>query len=191
MKINKIGGYKMSRILQLKISLVGLKPMIWRRLLVEDSISFYKLHNIIQKAMGWENYHLFEFDQGSLSIGIPEGGDYSSEIKDSKKIKLSHVFTEEKQILNYIYDFGDSWKHKILVEKILVKDHLQKYPLCIDGNRSCPPEDCGGVWGYEEMLEIKSDKSHPEYEEKIVEWLGEDFDPEKFDIEEVNKLLKK
>ena len=181
----------MSRILQLKISLVGLKPMIWRRLLVEDSISFYKLHNIIQKAMGWENYHLFEFDQGSLYIGIPEGGDYSSEIKDSKKIKLSHVFTEEKQILNYIYDFGDSWKHKILVEKILVKDHLQKYPLCIDGNRSCPPEDCGGVWGYEEMLEIKSDKSHPEYEEKIVEWLGEDFDPEKFDIEEVNKLLKK
>lgn len=185
-----VWGFKMSKILQLKISLRGLRPSVWRRILVEDTINFYELHNIIQKVMGWECYHLFEFDQGGLSIGEPHE-DYGGEVRDSRKIKLNSIFTGEKQRLSYIYDFGDSWEHMIVVEKILEKDGSKKYPVCIAGEMACPPEDSGGVWGYEEMLEIKKNKNHPEYEEKIVGWLGEDFDPEKFDIDEVNGILRR
>jgi len=176
------------KILQLKISLKSFRPTIWRRVLVEDSINFYELHNIIQIVMGWEDSHLFEFDQGGLSIGMPHD-DYGDEVQNSKKIRLSNIFTTEKQRLNYIYDFGDGWEHSIFVEKILDKEDNKKYPVCTAGKMACPPEDVGGVWGYEEILEVKKDKNHPEYEEQIIDWLGEDFDSEKFDIDDVNTRL--
>lgn len=176
------------KVLQLKIVLQGIDPPVWRRILVEDTISFYQLHDVIQSVMGWEDDHLFEFDQGGLSIGRAHE-DFMGEVKSAKKVKIKEVFSTEGQRLPYIYDFGDSWEHLIIVEKIMEKDPSQKYPVCLDGERACPPEDCGGVWGYEELLEIKKDKNHPEYEERIVEWLGEDFDPEDFDLNEVNEGL--
>lgn len=142
----------MAKILQLKISLKGSKPPIWRRVLVDDSISFHKLHRIIQIVMGWANYHLFEFDPGGLSIGRPHD-DFDNEVQDAKKIKVSEVLGAEGQNLIYTYDFGDSWDHAIVVEKILEKDYSQKYPICITGKRACPPEDCGGTRGYENFLE--------------------------------------
>ena len=172
--------------MQLKIILQGLKPAIWRRVLVEDSISFHRLHNIIQMVMGWDNSHLYEFDQGGLSIGMPHE-DYGSEVQDAKKIKLNKVLNTKGQRLPYIYDFGDSWEHIILVEKILAKDESQKYPCCIAGKRACPPEDCGGVGGYAEMLEALQDKKHPEHE-RLKEWIGE-FNSEEFDVGEVNKRI--
>lgn len=178
----------MARILQLKISLKGITPPIWRRVLVEDSIKFNKLHTIIQGAMGWGNYHLYEFDASGLRISEPSEDDYEK-IVDSKKIKLSELLKTEKQKIKYTYDFGDDWEHLIVLEKILEKEGSKKYPACIDGKRACPPEDCGGVWGYEELLEIRKDKKHPEYKEKIVDWLGEDFDPEYFDIKETDESL--
>ena len=99
-------------------------------------------------------------------------------------------FVNEGQTFSYSYDFGDNWQHKIVVEKILDENEVdKKIPVCIDGERACPPEDCGGVWGYEELLQIRKDKNHPDYEERITEWLGEDFDPEEFNVEEVNNLL--
>lgn len=226
-----------SRILQLKISLKGLRPPVWRKVLVENSISFYELHNIIQKVMGWENYHLFEFQIDNTTITPEEEGhnpaessfhklfkspefiemlgqqDLSKEgamldvnkinkiLNKIEKNKPKNLFTVntsiiklikfEKQKLIYIYDFGDNWEHNIVVEKILKKDETQKYPVCIAGKRACPPEDSGGVWGYAELLKIKKDKNHPEYQEKIVGWLGEDFGPEKFDLNEINKHLHK
>lgn len=179
----------MAKILQLKIKLIGIKPPIWRRFLIEDSVNFHQLHNIIQEVMGWENCHLYEFFVGDMNILEPNE-DYSGPIEDSKRIKLKEVLSE-KQKFGYMYDFGDSWDHIITVEKILEKDKQQKYPVCIGGERACPPEDCGGNYGYEELLEIRKNKNHPEYEERIVEWLGDDFDPEQFDISLISKNLKK
>lgn len=180
----------MTKVLQLKISLDGITPIILRRFLVEDNISFHQLHEVIQRVMGWENYHLYEFKVGDLSILEPSE-DYDDDVENSKKVKLNNVLVKEKQKFTYTYDFGDTWEHSIVVEKILKKDSSQKYPVCIAGEMSCPPEDCGGTWGYEEILKIQKNKDHPEYKEKITNWLGEDFDPECFNIDKVNKLLKK
>ncbi len=177
----------MPKILQLKISLKGSKPLVWRRFLVKDSVTFHKLHEIIQKIMGWENYHLYEFGAGGLTISLPD--EDAGHVTDSRKTKLCDILAAERQRFDYTYDFGDSWEHVIIVEKILEKSP-QKCPACIAGKTACPPEDCGGIWGYAELLEIMKDKSHPEYEEKIADWLGEDFDPEAFDIDEVNQRLR-
>jgi hypothetical protein len=191
----------MSKILQLKISLDGFKPLIWRKFLVEDSISFHQLHNIIQKVMGWDNYHLYNFDVGNNIIQAenPQGMFVDSmwtmfrpktkKIIPSEKTKLNDIIKDEKQKFSYVYDFGDNWQHSIVVEKIMEKDPSQKYPVCIDGEMSCPPEDCGSVYGYEELLKIRENKNHPEYKERIVEWLGEDFDPELFVVDWVNARL--
>ncbi|MFH1433230.1 MAG: plasmid pRiA4b ORF-3 family protein [archaeon] len=179
----------MGSVLQLKIGLDGAKPPIWRRFLVEDSISFHKLHEIIQIVMGWENYHLYMFNVSGTEIGEPDP-DYEREIKDSKRVKLNKMITGEKQKFSYEYDFGDSWIHAVVVEKVMVNDDSRKLPVCIDGKMACPPEDCGGMWGYENLLEIRKDKNHPDYEDMIVNWLGEDFDSEEFDVEEVNEELR-
>jgi hypothetical protein len=179
----------MPKILQLKISLRGSKPPVWRRILVRDAISFHELHEIIQRVMGWSGHHLFEFDIGGLSIGIPHP-DYNHEVTDARKVRMSRIFREKGQRLDYMYDFGDSWEHVILVEKVLKDDASQKLPVCVAGKMACPPEDCGGIWGYEELLEKLKDKSHPEHKE-TVEWLGGDFDPEAFGMDEVNRVLQR
>ena len=107
---------------------------------------------------------------------------------DYRKIKLSAMLKKEKDTMKYEYDFGDSWEHTILLEKILPVDSKIKYPVCIAGEMNCPPEDCGGAWGYADLLEILKDPKHEEYE-NIIEWLGDDFDPKEFDLEEVNKIF--
>lgn len=179
-------------ILQLKIKLRDIKPKIWRRFLVKDDITFHGLHNIIQEVMGWENYHLYCFNIGLMRIEMPDDGGYSEyESKNSKKVKLFDYLAVEKQKFHYEYDFGDNWEHEIVVEKILdsLPEGVQQVPYCIEGERACPPEDCGGIWGYEELVEISKDKNHPDYEERIINWLGEEWDFEKFDINEINKKL--
>lgn len=184
---------KMPKILQLKISLKGSNPRIWRRFLVEDSISFHRLHVIIQKVMGWENYHLYEFGVNNTQLGQIDldALDSNPELEDSEKIQLSEYINEKKQKISYLYDFGDNWEHLVVVEKILEKDNSQRYPICLDGERNGPPEDAGGTWGYSDKLKIRKNKNHPRYKELIVEWLGEDFDPEKFDLDEINKKLQR
>jgi hypothetical protein len=181
----------MPKILQLKISLDEIKPQIWRSFLVYDDVSFEKFHNIIQKIMCWESYHLWEFSiDDSIKVGpIDEDVDY--ELEDAKKVKLKDYINAEKEKFYYLYDFGDSWNHIIVVEKIIEDDGSQKVPICIEGDRACPPEDCGGVCGYEELIKIKKDKNHPDYKEQIVDWLGEDFDFEEFDLNKINSKLRK
>lgn len=179
-------------ILQLKIELRGIKPKIWRRFLVKDDITFHKLHNTIQEIMGWENYHLYCFNIGWTRIEmLDEVGYQEYESKNSKKVKVFDYLTKEKQKFYYECDFGDGWEHEIFVEKILnsLPEGVQQIPYCTEGARTCPPEDCGGIWGYEELIEISKDKKHPDYEERIVDWLGEGWDFEKFDINEVNTRL--
>lgn len=175
----------MDDILQLKITLQDTKPPIWRRVLVEKSRTFYELHYIIQIAMGWQNSHLFEFEVGDTRISLPE---MEMEGKDAKKVKLGKLLTEPKQKFDYMYDFGDGWQHQVEVEKILPQEPGVVYPVCTDGKLNCPPEDCGGVWGFYEMLEAVKDPKHPEHKE-LLEWLGDDYDPKEFSTEERNQDL--
>ncbi len=177
-------------IYQLKITLQGSKPPIWRRVLVPGSIKLDDFHELIQVVMGWQDYHLHQFICDNVLYGVlnEDFDDFGMELKDETKYKLSQLLTVEKSFLNYEYDFGDGWEHKITLEKILPFDANVHLPQCIKGKRACPPEDCGGIWGYEELLEALSDKKHPEHE-SMLEWLGGDFDPEYLDLDEINEQL--
>ena len=179
----------MTGIFQLKIALDGITPKIWRRFLIKDNISFHDLHNIIQLIMGCGNYHLYSFYINKEEIGIPDP-EFRSELTNAKKIKLKDKLSL-KQKFGYVYDFGDNWEHILTVEKILDNKDVALFPTCLEGERAGPPEDCGSYPGYYELMRIKKNKKHPEYKERIAGWLGENFDFEHFDIEEINKELLK
>jgi len=177
----------MGRAYQLKISLDEITPQIWRRFLAADNITFHKLHEIIQAVMGWENYHLYEFHVKQFRFGIPEDkGD--TEVTNAKKVQLNDFLETENQKFGYTYDFGDDWSHKMVIEKILEKDLPDYMPLCLDGKRACPPEDCGSIPGYYELVDAMAGKKHPRHKE-LLEWLGYKFDPEYFDLNIVNEKL--
>ncbi len=177
-----------SNIYQLKITLAGIKPPIWRRVQVKDC-TLLKLHQIIQASMGWGNFHLWLFDIGGEEYGddaIDGGGDM--DLASARKAKLGDFVAESVKKFRYVYDFGDSWEHLLQVEKVLEADAKVKYPRCVDGSRACPPEDCGGAWGYGDFLNAIQNPSHESHEE-MLEWIGGEFDPEKFDLAAVNKEL--
>jgi len=176
-------------IYQLKVTLRGIKPPIWRRVQVSSGTTLSKFHQILQTAMGWTNSHLYQFEVEGRIFGDPDP-DWGIDIKNSRRTKLSQVVKGEKTKFSYVYDMGDNWEHELMVEKIMSPDPSEPYPICVTGKRACPPEDCGGTWGYEELLEIISDPNHEEYEERM-EWLGEEFDPESFDVERVNRVLNR
>ncbi|MEK6734340.1 MAG: plasmid pRiA4b ORF-3 family protein, partial [Pseudomonadota bacterium] len=165
---------KKPQVYQFKISLICFSPKIWRRIQVPEGYKFLGLHKAIQDAMGWEDYHLHEFEIISPEtirkerIGIIDENDFPDyELLDEKKAKIATYFSKTNKKAIYSYDFGDDWSHEILFEKILPAEAQVKYPRCIDGENACPPEDCGGVWGYEEMLEIIQDPKHPEYQNRL------------------------
>lgn len=174
-------------IYQLKVTIRDIRPPIWRRIQVESSTSLSKLHLIIQAAMGWYNCHLHSFSIDGVEYGDPEHS-YGLELRDENKAKLGSLIKQEKAKLFYTYDFGDSWEHLILVEKILPKETKISYSTCIKAKRACPPEDCGGAWGYLEFLEAIQNPNHPE-RENFLEWLEEDFDSEFCDLKEINQRL--
>lgn len=175
-------------IYQLKITLRGSRPPIWRRLLIASSENLEDLHIALQIAMGWTNSHLHEFVNGRERYGIPDE-DFPSDIHDEVDYRLNQVFKKEKDKLNYVYDFGDGWEHEVVLEKILPFELGAVLPVCLKGKRACPPEDVGGVGGYTMFLEAIADPSHPEHEE-MLEWVGGDFDAEHFDLAETNDLLR-
>ena len=174
---------------QIKITLQDSKPPIWRRLLVMESVSLYKLHQIIQVAMGWTDSHLHQFIIGEEYYGVPSSEDWRP-VLDERRYRLNQIAPSENSKFVYEYDFGDSWDHVILVEKIQPSESDMKYPFCTKGKQACPPEDVGGVWGYLEFLEAISSSAHKEHD-NYVEWVGEKFDPAKFDIDKVNQELRK
>ena len=178
------------QIYQLKVTLKGSKPPIWRRLLVPSDVTLARLHHIIQTAMGWWDYHLHQFTVGESYFGVPDP-DYDDwmDMQDERKFKLNQIAPGEKSRFLYEYDFGDSWEHVILVEKVLPPQAGATYPVCIKGRRARPPEDVGGIWGYADFLQAIRDPSHPEHE-GYVEWIGGEFDPEAFDLDEVNAALR-
>jgi hypothetical protein len=178
-------------IYQLKVTLEYIKPPIWRRIQVRGDVTLFKLYKILQAVMGWEDYHLHQFIVGEDYYAIPSPEDpWPMETKNEKRAKLFQVAPVEKARFIYEYDFGDSWRHNILVEKILHPERDLEHPICLAGKRSRPPEDCGGIGGYYEFLEAISDPKHPEHED-MLDWAGGEFDPERFDKEEINHLLSK
>lgn len=182
---------ELKKAVQLKIVLKNTKPAIWRRILVQNSISFFELHHIIQCAMGWNNSHLYEFKVDDYRIGEPnEEFDFYSRSKliDAGKIALEEVLSGEIKKFSYEYDFGDGWEHEIIVEKLVPLENDVPYPVCMAGKMNCPPEDCGGIPGYYHLVEIMKNKKHKERKE-MIEWLGGVYDPTEFDLEQVNIYL--
>ncbi len=175
---------------QLKISLLDTKPPIWRRFLSDSSVTLSDFHEAVQIIMGWTNSHLHMFRASGKDYGMPdpdpEYGD--EEMLDDSKFKLSRLLKKENDSIIYEYDFGDGWEHKITLEKILPFDSKTALPVCLEGKGACPPEDVGGTGGFYNFLDAMSDQDHPEHEE-FKEWVGGEFDPEKFDIEAVNDWL--
>ena len=179
-------------ILQIKITLKGSKPPIWRRVLVPASSTLTQLHSVIQEAMGWWDCHLHGFRIGDERYTIPEpGGGFmgmdQGEI-DERKVRLHHVLGAKGATAIYDYDFGDDWEHQVTVEKISMPESGVAYPVCVAGKRRCPPEDCGGVYGYYDLLAALKDPAHERHQE-LTEWIGSVPDPEAFLLEEANERL--
>jgi len=182
---------KFERVFQFKVTLKGVKPAVWRRIQVPESYTFWDLHVAIQDVFGWDDYHLHEFElmnpeSGEIAaIGIPEGmGLFEREILAGWKQRISAWFSKDYRSALYTYDFGDEWEHIVKLEKILPREAKRKYPVCVDGKRACPPEDCGGVWGYGDFLKVLKDPDNEEYED-MLNWVGGKFDPEHFDPQKV------
>jgi hypothetical protein len=174
---------------QLKVVLLGSKPPIWRRLIVLADATLGDLHWIVQGAMGWTNSHLHQFyDEDRTYYSDPEFE--LEDAEDESKVSLSELLREPKDRIIYEYDFGDSWAHQIELEKILPQESAKRQAMCVAGKRAGPPEDCGGVWGYADFLEAIKDPEHESHED-MLEWIGGEFEPEHFDIDEVNRSLKK
>lgn len=176
------------RVHQFKVELQGISPPIWRRIQVPEKYDFWALHVAIQDAMGWLDYHLHVFrikpkhKQKVLEIGIPneDGFEEESLILPGWEVQIETTLWEVGSIFEYEYDFGDGWVHDVTHEGVLVQEPGAAYPRCIGGARACPPEDCGGLGGYEGLLEILADPGHEDHEQ-MKEWAGEDYDPERFD----------
>ena len=178
-------------IYQIKITLLGTKPPIWRRLLVPSGLTLERLHDAVQVAMGWQDCHLHEFRIGQQRFGIPDPEDMLMGMPaavNERTVRLFNVLGEAGSKAEYTYDFGDSWDHSIVVEKVLPIEPGRSYPACIGGKRRGPPEDCGGVPGYYNLIEALSDPRHDEHEE-MLDWMPDDFDPEAFSADEVNTRL--
>lgn len=179
----------MSKTLQFSIQLMGSKPLIWRRFKVSDSYRLDRFHQVIQIVMGWHNAHLHEFRIKERQFGMLMGDGFDfPEVEDETTIFLKDLPLQQGDIFSYLYDFGDSWEHLIKLDEITTEK--LELPICIEGERACPPEDCGGILGYSDMLEILSKPSNPEYE-SWIEWLPENFNPTKLPKSSINSELKK
>ena len=182
---------KPEKVYQLKIWLDEIEPCIWRKFEVASNVRLDQFHEIIQIIMGWTNSHLHSFKVGEDEYNMPDPDNesFNEGLLDERKAKLTDLVARPKDRFVYVYDFGDNWEH--VVELIEIKEPQKgvKYPVCLDGQRACPPEDCGGPWRYPELLEILKDPDHEEYEE-LLEWIGEEFDSEAFDIKETNDTLR-
>jgi len=176
---------------QLRVSLYNVSPPVWRRIQVPSNITLLRLHRLLQIVMGWSDYHLHQFLLGEVTYAIPDPEEddfFDFHPRDERRARLDKVLPEVGDSMVYEYDFGDGWQHKIVVEKVQPPEESVQYPRCISGRRACPPEDCGGPYGYPEFLEALHDPNHPEHQ-MYSDWIGGEFDPEEFDLQEINRAL--
>jgi hypothetical protein len=173
-----------SIVYQLKVSLLGVKPEIWRRVQAPDDISLAKLHRVIQCTMGWEDYHLYAFSSGDEEYGDLSTAE-GAPVRSASRARLSSLIDTPGDSLKYDYDFGDGWEHRVTLEQVIHAEPGGRYPKCVGGARACPPEDCGGPYGYADLLEALQ-KPRTRRHKELVEWIDGSFDPEAFDADLVN-----
>jgi hypothetical protein len=177
-------------IYQLKITLLNIEPKIYRIVQVPAAITLRNLHKVIQKVMAWENCHLYHFVKGKVFYA-PQSTEFSfAQGMSDRSVPLSDLLPKVRNKLIYEYDFGDGWLHEVLLQKILSADEGVCYPVCIEGKFAAPPEDSGGTPGYCDLLEALDDPDHEGHEDAVA-WLGDGFDPEFFDLERVNRQLRR
>ena len=177
---------------QLKITLRDCKPPIWRRIVVRADMKLDRLHRVIQTAMGWSDCHLHQFIAGGVFYGVPdrERDDFGTETLNEKRYTVADLAPVAKRKFIYEYDFGDSWEHEVLVEQVLPPDADFKHPVCLAGANASPPEDCGGIPGYYDLLAALADPKHEQHEE-MKEWVGGTWDATRFSLENANAGLKR
>lgn len=183
-----------NRLYQFKITLLNSDPVIWRRIQIKNC-SIDKLHACVQTVMGWTNSHLHQFEIQGIVCGDPEllCDNASCFVGiNSLKTMVSDIVPQsgDRFRFTYEYDFGDRWEHEIVFEGCLPRDQGVRYPLCLEGEFACPPEDVGGVYGYAEFLAAIADASHAEHKEWMA-WWGDDFDPNRFDATEATKVMQR
>ena len=176
----------------LHIRLEEIEPAIWRRITVPGQLTLHQLHQVVQVTMGWTHSHLYQFlvlsKNDTVYYGEPSAEDGYFH-KDARRVHLATVASKKGDTFLYEYDFGDSWKHEIMVEDISPSSEDEPpYPWCLDGQRACPPEDVGGASGYQHFLEAWYDRSHREHQD-MHEWVGKHFNPEVFSVQQVNAAL--
>jgi hypothetical protein len=179
-----------AEIYQLKITLLDTSPPIWRRLLVPADLTLAQLHDVLQVAMGWQDGHLHEFSALGRRFGPPDPEDQFmvDDAEDERRVRVFSVLGRIGAKAVYTYDFGDTWEHSIVLEKRLPAAPNLVYPICIDGQLACPPEDCGGIPGFYDLLDAVRDPAHEQHQE-MRDWIGDDYDPEAFSVEAVNRVL--
>lgn len=177
-----------SGVYQIKVTLKYSHPPIWRRIQVTGDTTLHQLHHVLQVVMGWDNFHLHQFIIGKTEYGEPGPEEDLIPMEDDSSVTLSEIAPRERTKFLYEYDFGDCWRHELVIEKILPREEGTRYPVCLAGKGACPPEDCGGIYGYYELVEAVRDPKHKRHEE-LLDWLGDSFDPEEFDIDAINRVL--
>lgn len=174
------GATSFHEIATLRIELKDSDPLIWRELEVPTSVTLKVLHDIVQVAMGWFDYHLWEFTLDDRRYGLPSDEDWGTgRLYDATKVRLRDILKPSRTRIDYLYDFGDNWEHRLIITRVRQGDPDTGYPRYLGGERNAPPEDCGGIPGFSDMLAILTDTDHPDHAE-IAEWLDE-YDPNTID----------
>lgn len=172
----------------LRIELLHVEPTVWRRFVLRSEAKLRLFNRMLETVMGWEGYHLHMFEVAGLRFGQPD--EFGSDIIDERHLTLEQLLPRVGSQLQWSYDFGDGWEHVVVVEAIEAPSPDVRYPMCTGGERACPPEDCGGVWGYEELRAALADPAHAEHEH-LRDWAGADFDPDTFDQMAVTARLRR
>ena len=176
-------------IYQLKVTLTGIDPTIWRQIQVPSALPLSRLHDVLQVAMGWTDSHLHQFEKDGKYWGIPEHYEEDDiKVLNERRVDIGKVLLAEGDSMVYVYDFGDDWRHRVVLEKILPQTATPAKPVCIAGERRCPPEDVGGPSGYEEFLKVIFEPGHEEFDH-FRGWAGGTFHAEEFDAAAVNDIL--
>lgn len=172
-----------------KVTLRGVKPAVWRRLQIASDLTLRDLHHALQVAMGWTDSHLHEFDVEGSRYGMPDPQeDFGEPSLDERKFTVGDVLREGARA-EYLYDFGDGWRHQLKVERVAALPAGSARVQCLAGARSCPPEDCGGPYGHADLLEALADPGNERHAE-LKEWVGPYYDPEAFDLAAINRDLR-
>jgi hypothetical protein len=179
---------KQGSVHRLKVTLREVRPPVWRRIEVPSDVTLGKLSGILEAAMGWLGYHLHAFDVAGTRYGIPDP-DWDTADLDEGRFRLGAVLPWVGSKMRWDYDFGDGWEHDVVVEAIGPPGPGVEYQVCLKGRRACPPEDCGGPWGYVEMLQLQADPSLEDPDDRRA-WLGSDFDRAYFDPEEATEEMR-